>query len=84
MRYGDDVLKDYDISKTVRVLGTVGEPINPEAWRWYYSVVGKEKCTVVDTYWQTETGGHVITNLPGITDMKPGRYVTMEVDLKCH
>jgi len=72
MRYGDSVPNKYNVSKTVRVLGTVGEPINPEAWRWYYEVVGKEKCTVVDTYWQTETGGHVITNLPGITNMKPG------------
>lgn len=51
---------------------TPGEPINPEAFRWYYEVVGREKCTVVDTYWQTETGGHVISNLPGITPMKPG------------
>lgn len=56
----------------VQILGTVGEPINPEAWRWYYHVVGRQQCTVVDTYWQTETGGHIITNLPGITPMKPG------------
>jgi acetyl-CoA synthetase len=48
------------------------QPINPEAWRWYYEAVGKSKCTVVDTYWQTETGGHIVTNLPGITPMKPG------------
>jgi len=71
MRYGDEHPNKYDIS-SVRVLGSVGEPINPEAWRWYYEVVGKEACTVVDTYWQTETGGHIITNLPGVTDMKPG------------
>jgi acetyl-CoA synthetase len=71
MRYGDDIPSQYDTS-SVRVLGTVGEPINPEAWRWYYEVVGKKQCSVVDTYWQTETGGHVITNLPGITPMKPG------------
>lgn len=71
MRYGDAIPQKYDMS-SLRVLGTVGEPINPEAWRWYYEVVGKEKCTVVDTYWQTETGGHIITNLPGVTDMKPG------------
>ena len=70
-RYGDDYPAKYDTS-TVRSLGTVGEPINPEAWRWYYEVVGKKKCTVVDTYWQTETGGHVVTNFPGITPMKPG------------
>jgi acetyl-CoA synthetase len=71
MRYGDEYPSKYDTS-SVRSLGTVGEPINPEAWRWYYEVVGKEKCSVVDTYWQTETGGHIITNLPGITPMKPG------------
>eukprot|EP00980_Cylindrotheca_fusiformis_P004167 scaffold909_cov135-Cylindrotheca_fusiformis.AAC.24 len=71
MRYGDDAPKQYDLS-SLKVLGTVGEPINPEAWRWYYEVVGKSQCTVVDTYWQTETGGHIITNLPGVTPMKPG------------
>jgi acetyl-CoA synthetase len=71
MRYGDDHPRNYNLS-SVRVLGTVGEPINPEAWRWYYEVVGQEKCTVVDTYWQTETGGHIITNMHGITPMKPG------------
>jgi acetyl-CoA synthetase len=71
MRYGDQHPKKYDTS-SLKVLGTVGEPINPEAWRWYYEVVGESKCTVVDTYWQTETGGHVLTNLPGITPMKPG------------
>lgn len=54
------------------MLGSVGEPINPEAWLWYYKVVGKEKCSIVDTFWQTETGGHVITPLPGCTPMKPG------------
>ena len=74
MRYGDEIPKKYDKS-SLRVLGSVGEPINPEAWRWYYEVVGEKKCTVVDTYWQTETGGHIIANLPGITPMKPGRYV---------
>jgi acetyl-CoA synthetase len=71
MRYGDEIPKQYDLS-SLKVLGTVGEPINPEAWRWYYEVVGREKCSVVDTYWQTETGGHVITNIPGVTPMKPG------------
>jgi acetyl-CoA synthetase len=70
MRYGDDI--PAGSTDSLKVLGTVGEPINPEAWRWYYQVVGKERCSVVDTYWQTETGGHMITNLPGITDMKPG------------
>lgn len=71
MRYGDQYPTQYDTS-SVKILGTVGEPINPEAFRWYYEVVGKSRCTVVDTYWQTETGGHMITNLPGITPMKPG------------
>lgn len=71
MRYGDEIVSKYDTS-SLRVLGTVGEPINPEAWRWYYQVVGKERCTIVDTYWQTETGGHVVTNFPGVTPMKPG------------
>lgn len=71
MRYGDDIPGQYDTS-SVKVLGSVGEPINPEAWRWYYEVVGKNKATIVDTYWQTETGGHVVSNLPGITPMKPG------------
>lgn len=71
MRFGDDIVKQYDLS-SLRILGTVGEPINPEAWRWYYEVIGNKNCAVVDTYWQTETGGHIITNLPGITPMKPG------------
>jgi acetyl-CoA synthetase len=71
MRYGDTVPAKYDMS-SLKVLGSVGEPINPEAWRWYYEVVGKSACTVVDTYWQTETGGHVVTNIPGVTPMKPG------------
>ena len=71
MRFGDDVPKKYDLS-SLRILGTVGEPINPEAWRWYYEIIGNSNCAVVDTYWQTETGGHVVTNLPGCTPMKPG------------
>eukprot|EP00522_Entomoneis_paludosa_P001272 CAMPEP_0172472682 /NCGR_PEP_ID=MMETSP1065-20121228/68469_1 /TAXON_ID=265537 /ORGANISM="Amphiprora paludosa, Strain CCMP125" /LENGTH=793 /DNA_ID=CAMNT_0013230835 /DNA_START=66 /DNA_END=2448 /DNA_ORIENTATION=- len=71
MAYGDKIPQEYDLS-SLKVLGSVGEPINPEAWRWYYQVIGKERCTVVDTYWQTETGGHIITNLPGVTPMKPG------------
>ena len=54
------------------MLGTVGEPINPEAWRWYHEVVGDGRCPIVDTWWQTETGGHLITPLPGATDLKPG------------
>jgi len=58
--------------KSLRILGTVGEPINPEAWRWYHDVVGEGRCPVVDTWWQTETGGHMITPLPGAIDLKPG------------
>ena len=61
----------YDLS-SLRLLGTVGEPINPEAWMWYYKEVGREKCPIVDTFWQTETGGHVITPLPGATALVPG------------
>ncbi|KAH9637253.1 hypothetical protein HF086_006897 [Spodoptera exigua] len=57
---------------TLRVLGSVGEPINPEAWLWYYNVVGQGRCSIVDTFWQTETGGHVLTSLPAATPMKPG------------
>ncbi len=58
--------------KSLRILGTVGEPINPEAWEWYYHIVGNEQCPIIDTWWQTETGGHLITPLPGATDLKPG------------
>ncbi|SES43870.1 acetate--CoA ligase [Rhizobium sp. NFR03] len=58
--------------KSLRILGTVGEPINPEAWQWYHDVVGDGRCPVVDTWWQTETGGHMITPLPGATPLKPG------------
>ncbi|MGI4846549.1 MAG: acetate--CoA ligase [Janthinobacterium lividum] len=61
----------YDLS-TLRLLGTVGEPINPEAWMWYYKNIGREQCPIVDTFWQTETGGHMITPLPGATPMVPG------------
>jgi acetyl-CoA synthetase len=57
---------------SLRILGTVGEPINPEAWEWYYHVVGDARCPIVDTWWQTETGGHLITPLPGATRLKPG------------
>jgi acetyl-CoA synthetase len=58
--------------KSLRVLGSVGEPINPEAWEWYYNIVGEKRCPIVDTWWQTETGGILITPLPGATDLKPG------------
>jgi acetyl-CoA synthetase len=61
----------YDL-KSLRILGTVGEPINPEAWMWYYNQVGQQRCPIVDTFWQTETGGHMITPLPGATPLVPG------------
>ena len=71
MGQGDDFVNACDLS-SLRLLGTVGEPINPEAWNWYYTIVGKEKCPIVDTWWQTETGGIMITPLPGATALKPG------------
>ena len=71
MREGDNWVRGTS-RKTIRLLGTVGEPINPEAWRWYHEVVGEGRCPIVDTWWQTETGGHMITPLPGATDLKPG------------
>ena len=58
--------------KSLKLLGTVGEPINPEAWEWYYQTIGESRCPVVDTWWQTETGAHMLTPLPGATDLKPG------------
>lgn len=64
---------------SLKVLGSVGEPINPEAWLWYYKHIGKEKCSIADTFWQTETGGHVITPLPGCTPMKPGSAVSVQL-----
>ena len=71
MREGEDNVNVADLS-SLRLLGTVGEPINPEAWLWYHRVVGKEKLPIVDTWWQTETGGVLISPLPGATDLKPG------------
>lgn len=71
MRAGDDYVKKHDLS-SLRLLGTVGEPINPEAWMWYYRMVGGKRCPIVDTWWQTETGAIMITPLPGVTPMKPG------------
>ncbi len=71
MRLGDEIPAKYDLS-SLRLLGTVGEPINPEAWMWYYTVIGKERCPIVDTWWQTETGAHMIAPLPGVTPLKPG------------
>lgn len=71
MGQGDHFVKDADLS-SLRILGTVGEPINPEAWNWYNDVVGGGRCPIVDTWWQTETGGHLMTPLPGAHAMKPG------------
>ena len=71
MGQGDDFVNATDRS-SLRLLGSVGEPINPEAWEWYYHIVGEEKCPIVDTWWQTETGGIMITPLPGATALKPG------------
>ncbi len=71
MKWGDDLPAKHDLS-SLRLLGTVGEPINPEAWIWYHRNIGHEHCPIVDTWWQTETGGIMLTGLPGITSMKPG------------
>ena len=70
MAFGDDPVNKYDLS-SIKLLGTVGEPINEEAWEWYHKVVGKEKCPIVDTWWQTETGGIMISGLGGLSPMKP-------------
>ena len=75
MREGDAPVKKCSRA-SIRLLGTVGEPINPEAWSWYYKVVGDSRCPIVDTWWQTETGGHMITPLPGATQLKPGSAST--------
>jgi acetyl-CoA synthetase len=83
MRFGDAWANRHDLS-SLRLLGSVGEPINPEAWKWYYTVVGKENCPIMDTWWQTETGGFMITPLP-ITPLKPGSatkpFFGIEVDV---
>jgi acetyl-CoA synthetase len=71
MSHGEEIPAKYDLS-SIKVLGSVGEPINPEAWRWYHKNIGREKCPIVDTWWQTETGGILITPLPGCTPLKPG------------
>jgi acetyl-CoA synthetase len=71
MRWGDEWPKKHDLS-SLRLLGTVGEPINPEAWRWYHKTIGRGLCPIVDTWWQTETGMILITPLPGLTTLKPG------------
>ena len=71
MREGDDYVKKTSRS-SLKLLGTVGEPINPEAWKWYYEVPGNSKCPIVDTWWQTETGGILISPQSGAIDLKPG------------
>ncbi|WP_232688205.1 acetate--CoA ligase [Halobacterium zhouii] len=71
MKWGAEHLEDHDLS-SLRLLGTVGEPINPKAWKWYYKHIGDENCPIVDTWWQTETGGMMVTGLPGVSTMKPG------------
>jgi acetyl-CoA synthetase len=71
IKVGQDLPKEFDLSG-LRLLGTVGEPINPEAWMWYYTTVGGSRCPIVDTWWQTETGCHMISPLPGATTLKPG------------
>ena len=71
MKWGAEYPERHDLSK-LRLLGTVGEPINPKAWLWYHKVIGGERCPIVDTWWQTETGGIMITTLPGVLDTKPG------------
>jgi acetyl-CoA synthetase len=71
IKQGDDIPNSYDLSK-LRLLGTVGEPINPEAWMWYHNVIGQQRCPIVDTWWQTETGAHMIAPVPSVTTTKPG------------
>ncbi len=71
MKWGDDLPAKHDL-RSLKVMGSVGEPINPEAWMWYHEHIGHGNCPIVDTYWQTETGGHIVTPLPGATPTKPG------------
>lgn len=71
MKWGEEWINGCDIS-SLRLLGSVGEPINPEAWMWYYTIIGKKKCPIVDTWWQTETGSIMIAPIPGVTPLKPG------------
>ncbi|MGY1727224.1 acetate--CoA ligase [Geodermatophilus sp. SYSU D01062] len=75
MKWGEDIPAGFDLT-SLRVLGSVGEPINPEAWLWYHENIGGGRCPIVDTWWQTETGAHMITPLPGVTDLKPGSAQT--------
>src|SRR5258706_910576 len=74
IKEGGDLPKKYNL-KSLRILGTVGEPINPEAWMWYYETVGDKRCPIVDSWWQTETGAHMITPLPDVHALKPGSCI---------
>src|SRR3546814_1455548 len=74
MREGDEFVTKTSRT-SLKLLGSVGEPINPEAWRWYHDVVGEGRCPIVDTWWQTETGGHMITPLSGAHALKPGSAI---------
>ena len=71
MKWGDEFPQAHNLS-TLRLLGSVGEPINPEAWMWYREIIGGNRCPIVDTWWQTETGAIMISPLPGVTSTKPG------------
>src|SRR3954454_814921 len=75
MKWGDDIPANADLS-SLRILGSVGEPINPEAWMWYRENIGRQRCPVVDTWWQTETGAIMISPLPGVTVTRPGSAMT--------
>ena len=78
MKWGDQHPARHDLSR-LRLLGSVGEPINPEAWMWYHKVIGKERCPIVDTWWQTETGAIVISPLPGVTATEPGSATAVPI-----
>ncbi len=71
MKFGDEPVRKHNLS-SLRLLGSVGEPINPEAWMWYHEVIGGARCPIVDTWWQTETGGIMISPMPGAMTLKPG------------
>ena len=75
MKWGDEFPNKFNLT-SLRLLGSVGEPINPEAWMWYREVIGGNRCPIVDTWWQTETGGIMISPLPGVTATKPGSAMT--------
>src|SRR3712207_7216999 len=83
MRWGEEWPRKHDLS-SLRLLGTVGEPINPEAWIWYHRVIGGERCPIVDTWWQTETGAIMLTPLPGLTTTVPGSATTPFPAIRAH